>query len=292
MNDKVSCPICFKQFGSLNSHIIRKHKLTINEFREKFPNCQLVSDATKFKTSETSKKNGCGKWRKGSKLTPEQCRAVSIRNSGSGNPFFEKKHTDETKQRMCDNHADFTGDYNPLRIWLNQNEENREQYRQSRRDYWNSLRQNEEKYYAICDDHSKRATQAFLDGKMKSVPAGYLRGYFVSNKLETPIFYRSSYEKKFLELCHDSASVTAISTCKFSIPYKDGKRKRRYIPDFLINDKILVEIKAKFALSDEIVQIKIIAGHEYSSYKGWKFIVITNVEEQFEDLCNLIREND
>lgn len=52
---------------------------------------------------------------KGFKHTEEWKREASKRNAGNRNPFWGKKHSDATKEKMRANHADFTGDANPYR---------------------------------------------------------------------------------------------------------------------------------------------------------------------------------
>lgn len=39
MQDRIECPICHKWFYSLVLHIIMKHKMTIDDFKKKFPEC-------------------------------------------------------------------------------------------------------------------------------------------------------------------------------------------------------------------------------------------------------------
>ncbi len=115
MNENfVICPLCFKQFKSLQSHI-RTHKITLDTFKELYPDAVLVSDIVRQRTSKTSKASGCGSWRKGAKLTDKQRMRLSERMSGSNNPFYGRQHTDKTRQKMSDNHADVSGDKNPFR---------------------------------------------------------------------------------------------------------------------------------------------------------------------------------
>lgn len=49
----------------------------------------------------------------GYKWTEEQKTARSERMSGELNPFFNKKHTDETKRVMSENHVDYSGKNHP-----------------------------------------------------------------------------------------------------------------------------------------------------------------------------------
>lgn len=51
----------------------------------------------------------------GFKMSKKQRQEMSVRNKGVNNPFYGKKHTKVTRQKMSENHADFTGDNNPFK---------------------------------------------------------------------------------------------------------------------------------------------------------------------------------
>ena len=56
---------------------------------------------------------------------------------------------------------------------------------------------------------------------------------------------------------------------------------RRYRPDILIEkdgQTLLVEVKPQWKLSDAITQLKIEAGKQYATEKGWTFEVWTETE--------------
>jgi hypothetical protein len=67
----LTCPFCKSQFKALTTHLRSAHGVSTKEFSNKFPGYPLVSDETKRKTSATSKKSGCGKWRKGQPMSEE-----------------------------------------------------------------------------------------------------------------------------------------------------------------------------------------------------------------------------
>lgn len=52
---------------------------------------------------------------KGIPWTDEQKKYYSSINSGSYNGFYGKKHSEETRKKMSENHPDFTGEKNPLK---------------------------------------------------------------------------------------------------------------------------------------------------------------------------------
>jgi hypothetical protein len=89
-----------------------------------------VSDSIKKTVSKTCKKVGCGKWMKGYEFSPQRKERYQKMNSGEGNPFFGKKQSKTARKKMSDNHADFTGEKNPLVKWLDKDPKNRLAYSQ------------------------------------------------------------------------------------------------------------------------------------------------------------------
>lgn len=284
MIDKITCPLCMCEFKSLNSHIIHKHGMKIEQFLELFPMQPLVSEATKNLTSETSKKNGVGIWRKGKKLTIEQRKNCSKRMLGKLNPFFGKKHSFEAREKMKANHYDVSGDNNPFRNSM-KNSQFKLNYLQRRKIALEECKKKDPEKYAIkCDNMSKTTTRLIMENKIFSYGRGHKMGWYQSAKAVDKIFYRSSYELMFLTLCDANDLIKTISQPKFSIQYSDElQHKRRYIPDFIINDNVVVEIKAKFQLDNKRIQLKHASAELYCSDNSMQFIVITHpIEEQFK----------
>ena len=52
-------------------------------------------------------------WHKGKKLSKEHRRKMSENTKGENNPFYGKKHTEETRKKISGNHADVSGENNP-----------------------------------------------------------------------------------------------------------------------------------------------------------------------------------
>ena len=128
MKESLTCPICGKEFQTLNSHIHFKHKLSTEEFLKQYPNTKLVSDQIKKSVSKTCKKSGCGKWMKGYEYPEWRIKQYQEKFSGEGNTFFGKNHSKKTRKKMSDNHADFTGDKNPFKNWLKKDDKNIETF--------------------------------------------------------------------------------------------------------------------------------------------------------------------
>jgi len=281
IKELLTCPICNKQFQTLNSHIHFKHKLTTEELLEKYPNTKLVSELIKETLSQSCKKSGCGKWMKDyewPKWRRKQYRQV---NSGKGNPFFGKKHTKKTRKQMSDNHADFRGNKNPLVKWL-KDPKNKELYSQRMKEVW----QDERLYKIACERNLENAKKMVLNGNHHPY-SNCETGWFQSIKFNDRFYYQSSYEKRFLEFCELSDKIKALQKLPFVISYKDENgRKRNYYADFLVNQKIVIEIKPKSMLNYNHNKEKIKAGKKYCQNNGYEYKLL--MEEELKDLNKML----
>ena len=52
---KIKCKICKKSFFVLATHLIRRHKLTTDEYLKQFPDAKLLSEDYREKVSNTAK---------------------------------------------------------------------------------------------------------------------------------------------------------------------------------------------------------------------------------------------
>ena len=75
----------------------------------------------------------------GTPCSQKQKDFLSKKFKGKGNPFFNRSHTAETKKKMSENHADFSGDKNPFKIAAEKNPELIESIRNQKIDYWSNL---------------------------------------------------------------------------------------------------------------------------------------------------------
>lgn len=77
--------------------------------------------------------------KKGSKMSEEQKQLRREMFKGENNPFYGKKHSEETKQKMQENHADFSGDKNPFKKAVLKNPELRKQSSNIKKDFWANI---------------------------------------------------------------------------------------------------------------------------------------------------------
>ncbi len=87
--------------------------------------------------------------------------------------------------------------------------------------------------------------------------------------------FRSLRELQYYISEIDNKPVLCESAQKFRIPYKDYNGiDRTYQPDFLINKKILVEVKPKNLWNTLIVKSKKKAAEKFCKKIGWKYKLV------------------
>lgn len=237
--DKVTCQICGKEYKSLMSHIRGTHKLEIREYTDRFPNSVLVSDSVKKKVSKSCK----GKGRPpGTPMQEWQKNLYSEMFSGEGNGFYGRKHSNTTKKKMSDNHADFNGDKNPLRKALADDPiEMHKKLSDVAKARWESY--SEEKRAAIAEKFSIIGASRPHKNTHKNHKSGTLQ-----SKKAGRVFYRSSWEKFVIEFLDACEEVESFTFEEFHLPYIDrAGKKRRTIIDFLaklVNGKtVMIDVK-------------------------------------------------
>lgn len=281
----LTCPICQIQLKTLGSHIHFKHNITGEELLKQYPNTKLTLDSVKEKTSKTCKESGCGKWMKGYEYPEWRIKEYKEKNSGEGNPFFGKTHSKKTKKQMSDNHADFTGDKNPLVRWLKKDPKNKRIFSTKLKTAWTEKFKDENVRRQFCENISNVISKLYVNGFNPYTNCEH--GWFESIKFSNKFYYQSSYEKKFLEFCESSNKIKALQRLTFVIPYKDKSGKQRnYYPDFLINQIVVIEIKPKSMLNYNHNKQKIEAGKKYCGKNGYEYKLL--MEDELKDLDKIL----
>lgn len=87
----------------------------------------------------------------------------------------------------------------------------------------------------------------------------------------------STWELKFFEDCKNNKLVTNLSRCRFFIKYNNPHKNMisRYLPDFLLNDHYLIEIKPNYLLDDEVNIAKFNAADVYCRENGLEYVILT-----------------
>jgi hypothetical protein len=190
-----------------------------------------------------------GKEKKRVVYTKELREAMSQRVSGENNPFYGKKHSAETREKMSRNSAHLTGDRNPFRRSLLRNPEKREEHKRRCKKLWEDR-----------DDEWMREFRETLSKAMAEsdaqfgVPSGYESGHMETDKAGR-VFYRSSWEKKVCEILDSDEcdSVVSFRLEPFCVPYVDAEGISRYTRiDFYLEtssgEKAILEVKPRSLL--------------------------------------------
>lgn len=110
----------------------------------------------------------------------------------------------------------------------------------------------------------------------------HVTGYF------NGMFYRSSYELRFMQYC-DKNNIVFLSAenKEYRCPYEDVDGKKRwYYPDYYLPDyDVVIEIKPASMLKIENVQRKITAGHKRHNLIVVDETVLENLDSLFEGLA-------
>jgi hypothetical protein len=107
----------------------------------------------------------------------------------------------------------------------------------------------------------------------------FKNGNYISKISRKQEHYDSSYELLRMKQL-DSLKIPWTKKHGIVIKYKNIKGKiKRYIPDFLVSNSTIEEVKPKYLVENYIpVKIKIKAGKLYCKQNGYKFKIITEKE--------------
>lgn len=125
-------------------------------------------------------------------------------------------------------------------------------------------------------------TQQILNGTANTYTHGKC-GYFISNKMGTTFYYRSSTEKLLMEHCEFNDNIKSYTNKHgIYIQYKNefDNSIHNYIPDFLINNYLLIETKGFVRLKD---WFKWKATRYYCIRNDFKFKVIMDSDIKKEN---------
>lgn len=111
---------------------------------------------------------------------------------------------------------------------------------------------------------------------------GILRGKFPSRKTGRMVHYEGLLERDAIYLFEASPLIESYSEQPTTIHFPDGKRLRRYTPDFALDLKngsqILVEVKPLHSLEQADVRHKLAQVRKYLQQQGQTFLVLTDAE--------------
>lgn len=102
------------------------------------------------------------------------------------------------------------------------------------------------KYYSeheVSIETREKLKSAWVNGSYKNAKMGRGRqGYFYSIKNKKDFYFRNGLELKFLIILEENKEIICYEVEPFQIKLKNN---HHYTPDFLVNNKYLIELKAK-----------------------------------------------
>ena len=266
-----NCPVCNKELrysvkGSLVSAIERG--------RPCMP-CSRTGEGNPFygKTHTNKNKQKQRNLRLGTHLSKETKQKLSTAMMGDRNPFYGKQHTIECKKRQSkERKGKNLGKDNHLVRWLNKSNDNRTQYCEKFKGNKNGM------FGKHLTDATKKNLSLKNSGKGnpmygKPTPTGagggwkcWYKNWFFRSLRELQ-YYITEIEDKNLK-CENAQKL-------FSIPYKDYfNHDRTYRPDFLVENKYLIEIKPKKLWTTPLVLLKRKAAIKFCKIRGLKYRLV------------------
>ncbi len=116
--------------------------------------------------------------------------------------------------------------------------------------------------------------------------SGYYKQYYFRSLYE--YFAIKQFESNSIEFSVNDVSVKKHKN-KVTIPYNYNGNEKTYIPDFIINNNTIVEVKPTYQLNTEIVKLKIKALENFiNSNDRYKFYKVLTENDIFIDNTILI----
>lgn len=105
----------------------------------------------------------------------------------------------------------------------------------------------------------------------------YKKGTHYSPKVDKNFKYRSGWELGYMKYLDENPDVPFYEYESFKIPYIYRKKRRNYIPDFLIGN-LIVEIKPAYKLTQKKNIAKFEALKEYCKANKLEYKILTEKE--------------
>lgn len=103
----------------------------------------------------------------------------------------------------------------------------------------------------------------------------WIQGIYQSPKSKKLNNFKSSWELRLYEFLDATPLVRSWETECVRIPYILRGKRKWYLPDILINGRLLIEVKPMNQIKWGINQAKFSSAKQFCKMKGWVFQVIT-----------------
>lgn len=255
--DYLVCPICGAQKKQLTKHVTMAHKISKEKFLEMYPGTQMISNSTRRKHIEATKKN----WEDDEYR--EKC------SSYWNSDLHAQRKSDDMKKRWDEDYDEMM---NTFVLPYARSEEGRKVRSEVMRRVSNELWKDPE-YYKRRQRSAQK--QQLESSNWRAVTRDKYNG----------TWYRSKWESYFAKKCDDSEIEFEYEGESFAYSKDDNGFIRKYIPDFYLPQyEIFIEIKPEVFI-DELAKLK----SEGVKRTGNKFMFITEKELYSDELFDIIR---
>lgn len=193
------------------------------------------------------------------------------KNEGRRNATFGTHHSEETKKKI--------GEKSKGRVipQYERTAEIREKISQGLKKYYQEN--------GVSEETRKKLSQAWGDGKYQNSPMGTgIHGYFNSIKNNKKFYFRSLLELKYMLILEEQKDVLFYQIEPFQIKIEDNIH--HYTPDFLINNKEIIELKPKnhltYTKENDRFQQEITAAKSYAKDHNMIFKIVYDTDIDFE----------
>jgi hypothetical protein len=300
---KKKCKICGKIFIRLASHISRSHAITHKDYLVKYelggavPRCMCGCGKNVPYTSSSGysfKSYILGHHANVRAPLSKEARASIGRKNSKNMKDYYKNNPEAAKLKGSQLRAGTTPESEIRRVetviktYQDMSEEKKQKFSDHTRSLWKNDREKmvkaqakasktwKERYengeYDFAERNMKISnaiTNLYLEGGQK-----WAKGKYVSKKSKKIYYYRSSWELLYMNVLDSDDAVLSWDYEPFSIPYSDGIKQRRYIPDFVVikqNTKLLVEVKPTSLREHSVNLLKKEAAVKWCKNNGYEY---------------------
>ena len=223
-------------------------------------------------------------------MKAEQKKVLSEKASGDKNPMYGKVHTEDSKAKMSENHADVSGDKNPFKKSLSDPVK---------------LKAHKDRCAAVWEGRDVQYRKAFGRKISKSLSESdatknikfhrkHRAGEITTAKGGTA-FHRSSWEEFVCKQLDVNELVKSFAMEPFAIPYSNIEGDERFVKvDFHVEltngEELLLEVKPAKLCEYKNNPYKIIGYKEYCFVNDIQFGLITDGYIDEEVFIAFIRE--
>lgn len=292
----------------VNNLIVKYEELKSNPpakiYKKDCPECEKEIIFNCYSTYSNSIRNNC------------TCKPCSIKKiaelgrsqTGENNPFYGKKHTDETRVKMhlaWENPSEARQkqiDNFETEEWKNKTIENFSEYNKDRNKF-GTLKEiwvrklGEEEGLKRWDEWKKRLSvrSSGENNPMHGKPSptgsgngwsGWYKGWYFRSLLE--LSYMISIIERF-NIPWENGEIKG----KFKVPYVDYEGKtRNYFPDFVLDGKYMVEIKPTKLWDTPSIMAKKSGAEIFCKENGLKYKLTNCRKLKLSEICELYLSND